>query len=176
MTKKKKLLSFKYIIFLVFCLVLQSLILITPTQAISKEQETVIKTHCDSIKEKLRDIQKEDSKIRVYLGGHYEAILAHFITPLNVRLVENNLSTASLIENQNNFAETKSVFSNDFISYQKSLEELINIDCENNPNDFYSKLEKVRQKRKIMNQDVLKMRNLLSGHIKSVNELMGKVQ
>ena len=125
MIKKKKSISLYYITLLIFCLVLQGSS--SFTSAISKEQESAIKDHCGPIKEKLHEIQKEDSKIRVHLGGHYETILTRFITPLNIRLVENNLSTASLVENQNNFAETKSVFSNDFISYQKSLEELIGI-------------------------------------------------
>ncbi len=174
MIKKKKAISIYYIIFLAFCLVLQG----SPSLAgaISKDQEITIKSHCNSIKEKLHEVQKEDSKIRVHLGSHYEAILTNFITPLNVRLVENNLSNAKFVENQNNFAETKSVFSSDFISYQKSLEELIGMNCEENPEDFYTKLEKVRQKRKIMNQDVLKMRTLISDHIKSVTEIMRKVQ
>lgn len=174
MIKKKKSIFLYYIILLVFCLVLQGSS--NFTSAISKEQETAIKTHCDSIKEKLHEIQKEDSKIRVHLGGHYEAILTRFITPLNIRLVENNLSTASLVENQNNFAETKSVFANDFINYQKNLEELVGMNCKENPEEFYTKLEKVRQKRKIMNQDILKMRSLISSHVKYVNEIMGKVQ
>ncbi len=174
MLKKKKSISLYYIILSVFCLVLQGSSGFV--SALSKDQESAIKNHCSSIKEKLHEIQKEDSKIRVHLGGHYETILTKFITPLNVRLVENNLSTASLVENQNNFAETKAVFSNDFISYQKSLEELINVNCEEYPEEFYTKLEKVRQKRKIMNQDVLKMRGLISSHTKYVNEIMRKVQ
>ncbi len=146
-----------------------------PTWAISKEQESAIKSRCETIKESLKTLQRTDAKTRVYLGGYYEIILSRFITPLNVRLVENNLSNADLVENQNKFVETKTVFANDFIKYQQMLEELVLMDCKNEPETFYEKLVAVRQRRKIMDQDVLKMRSLISEHIKLVFELEGKL-
>ena len=144
-------------------------------QAISPNQSAVIVEHCDTIKDDLKKVQKEDARVRVYLGGYYETILTKFITPLNVRLVENNLSSAGLVENQNNFAGTKTLFANDFIAYQQGLEELVGLDCRQEPEKFYDKLTTVRQKRKIMVQDVLKMRNLISEHVRLVEGLRGKV-
>ena len=144
-------------------------------QAIGPDQSAAIVEHCDTIKDDLKKVQKEDARARVYLGGYYETILTKFITPLNVRLVENNLSSAGLVENQNNFAETKTLFSNDYITYQQGLEELVGMDCKQEPEKFYDKLTKVRQKRKIMVQDVLKMRNLISEHMRLVEGLKGKV-
>ena len=144
-------------------------------QAISPNQGAAIVEHCDTIKDELKKVQKEDARVRVYLGGYYETILTKFITPLNVRLVENNLSSAGLVENQNNFAGTKTLFANDFIAYQQGLEELVGLDCRQEPEKFYDKLTTVRQKRKIMVQDVLKMRNLISEHMRLVEGLRGKV-
>ena len=144
-------------------------------QAISPNQSAAIVEHCDTIKDELKKVQKEDARVRVYLGGYYETILTKFITPLNVRLVENNLSSAGLVENQNNFAGTKTLFANDFIAYQQGLEELVGLDCRQEPEKFYDKLTTVRQKRKIMVQDVLKMRNLISEHVRLVEGLRGKV-
>lgn len=144
-------------------------------QAISPNQGAAIVEHCDTIKDELKKVQKEDARVRVYLGGYYETILTKFITPLNVRLVENNLSSAGLVENQNNFAGTKTLFANDFIAYQQGLEELVGLDCRQEPEKFYDKLTTVRQKRKIMVQDVLKMRNLISEHVRLVEGLRGKV-
>ena len=97
------------------------------------------------------------------------------MTQFNIRLVENNLSTASLIENQNNIAEAKSIFASDFVKYQQTLEELVAINCKTEPETFYEKLDMVRQKRKTMKQDVLKMRELISEHIRLVNGVMGKL-
>ena len=146
-----------------------------PVIAISEEQKAGIKDHCETIRESLKIVQKNDSRARDFLGAHYETILSKYITPLNIKLVENSMSATGLVENQNKVADTKTIFANDFISYQKHLEELIAIDCKNEPDKFYEKLEKVRQKRATMEQDVLKMRNLISEHVKLVNGLKEKM-
>ncbi|MBR3137968.1 hypothetical protein IKG41_01330 [Candidatus Saccharibacteria bacterium] len=155
--------------------VLIAMFISLPALAISETQKNSIIDNCASIKQTLEGIQKTDARARVYLGSYYETILTKFITPLNVRLVENNLSTAELVENQNNFASAKTVFTNDYISYQQNLEELVAIDCKTEPESFYDKLIKVRQKRKIMEQDVLKLRSFLSEHIKLVDGIKGKL-
>ena len=160
-----------YILFLCLICSLVSL----PVSAISESQEKAVAEHCDSIRSVLKSVQKTDARTRVYLGGYYEAILSRFVTPLNVRLVENNLSSAGLVENQNKLVNTRELFISDFISYQQDLEELVSMDCTKEPGNFYNKLEKVRQKRKIVEQDTLKMRSLLSEHVKLVTELEGKV-
>lgn len=146
-----------------------------PALAASEAQEQGVKENCDTIKEVLKNVQKDDARARVYLGAYYEAILSNFITPLNVRLVENNLSEASLVENQNKFAAARSLFVDDYVSYQQRLEELVAMNCKTKPKEFYEKLEKVRQKRKVVEQDALKIRGLTSEHVKLVEQLKGKV-
>lgn len=146
-----------------------------PALAISDVQKTSVADNCSAIKDNLKKVQKLDAKARVFLGGHYEAILNKYLTPLNVRLVENNISNVGLIENQNNFGKTKALFASDFINYQQGLEELIAMDCKNNPEGFYDKLVKVRQKRKVVEQDILKMRQMLSEQANLVKEMRGKV-
>jgi hypothetical protein len=163
----------KKTIFLVCCAVLCCQCL--PVNAISDGQKDVIMEKCNVLQDNLKKVQKEDAKVRVYLGGYYEAILTKFITPLNVRLVENGLSSAGFVENQNRFAEAKTLFANDFVKYQQELEELVGTDCEKKPEEFYDRLVITRKKRKIMMQDVLKMRSLISEHIKLVANLKGKV-
>lgn len=143
--------------------------------AITEKQEKAIIGHCSEIKGQLKTLQKDDARTRVHLGGRYETILTKFMTPLNIRLLENNMSSAELVENQNDFAEAKSLFNNDYINYQQDLEELVSIDCKNEPAAFYEKLDKVRQKRKTVQQDVLKLRNLISKHVRLVTDLRSKV-
>lgn len=146
-----------------------------PCLAISESQEKAIVSKCSEIKEQLKTVQKNDARARVHLGGRYETILTKFMTPLNVRLLENNLSNVELVENQNDFAEAKTLFNSDYINYQQGLEELVSMDCKNEPAAFYEKLDKVRQKRKIVEQDVLKLRNLISKHVRLVTELRSKI-
>ena len=169
---KKKCLSIYCSILLVFC---QVFLFNTQVSAISEVTENSITTRCDSIKNNLKNVQKADAKARVFLGGYYETVLSKFITPLNMRLVENNLSTADLVENQNKFAETKNIFSKDYIKYQQSLEELFAIDCKAAPEDFYNKLTTVRERRKTVEQDTLQIRALLSSHVRLVKNLRTKL-
>ncbi len=161
--------------FLVLTLIVICSLISMPVSAISENQKSVIVDKCDSIKNSLKQVQKDDARVRIALGGRYEAILTNFITPLNVRLVENGLSSADLVENQNDFSDSKALFNNDYIKYQQELEDLIALDCKGKPEDFYNKLEKVRQKRKIIKQDALKIRSLLTRHVNLVTKIEGEV-
>lgn len=159
-------------------LIVQPIIFFQPilsATAISEAQEAIIIKHCDDIKTELRLIQREDAKSRVHLGAYYDQIMSNFVTPLNVKLVENNLSNAGFIDNQNDLAKTKSTFANDFTKYQQMLEELVAIDCKDEPEKFYNELVDVRERRKTMEQDVLKMRRLVSEHIGLVEKVRSKI-
>ncbi|MBQ3293373.1 hypothetical protein IJG93_03710 [Candidatus Saccharibacteria bacterium] len=138
---------------------------------ITAEQKTTIVDHCDAMKDSLKSLQRTDSRARVYLGRYYETILSNFITPLNIRLVENNISNTKLLDNQTNFAARRTNFNDDYISYQQSLEELVNINCKSEPEKFYEKLLVTREKRKIVKKDVSKMRGLTDEQKKLVEEL-----
>ena len=160
---------------LIVCAMVMSLCLVGAAGATTKKQDAAIVDHCDTIRESLKKVQKDDARIRVFLGGRYEMILTKFIVPLNMRLVENSLSNADLVENQNEFAEAKTVFMNDYIGYQQELESLVGMDCKSEPGKFYEQLTKVRQKRKTIRQDTMRIRSLISTHIKLVSQLKGKV-
>lgn len=140
-------------------------------EGISDAQRAVIVDHCDTIKDALKSLQRVDSRSRVYLGRYYEAILTNFITPLNLRLVENNISNSKLLDNQTNFANRRTNFVNDFIVYQQALEDLVRTDCKNEPEKFYEKLVTAREKRKVVNRDVSKLRSYADEQKKLVEEL-----
>ena len=169
--KSMILLAKSMMILMVSMILIATSMISEPSFAITEEQEELISSHCDLIKDSIKTVQRDDSRTRVYLGGYYEAVLSKFVIPFNVKLVEESLSDADFVENQNNLTEMRNTFSNDFINYQKSLEELSMIDCKAQPNEFYDKLTSVRKKRKVVNQDVAKMRSLISEHIKLVKEL-----
>lgn len=138
---------------------------------LTDEQRTTIIDHCDAMKDNVKSLQKVDSRARVYLGRYYETILTNFITPLNLRLVENNISNPALLENQTNFANRRDRFVNDFIVYQQALEELVHVNCKSEPDKFYEKLSVARDKRKIVNRDVVRLREMTDGQVKMVETL-----
>ena len=164
---KKNRFCLYYIIFLMICLVG----VVPGAMAIGEAQEMAIRDHCTAIKDDLKKVQKSDARTRVYLGGKYETILNKYVVPLNLRMVENNLPTTGLIESQNKIASAKTKFTDDYVSYQQKLEELVSMDCKAEPKEFYEKLEKVRQKRKTVEQDVEKLNGMLAEYMNQVSEL-----
>ncbi|MBQ5812189.1 hypothetical protein IIW29_01275, partial [Candidatus Saccharibacteria bacterium] len=123
----------------------------------SEKRETAISDHCEAMREDLKTVQRADARARVYIGGRYETILSKFVMPLNLWLVEKNMSRADLIEGQNKIAEAKTIFTNDYVDYQQGLEQLVAIDCKTEATRFYDKLVRVRQRRRKVEQDMQKM-------------------
>ena len=138
---------------------------------LAAEHRSAVVDHCESIRNDLRNLQRMDSRTRVYLGRYYETILTKFVTPLNLRLVENNLSDVKLIENQTNLATARSNFADDFTKYSQTLEELIGIDCKNEPERFYERLVVTRDRRAKVNKDARKIRELTNEQVTLVKGL-----
>ncbi len=137
----------------------------------TSEQINAIKKNCAIIKDNLKSIQYEDSRVRVHLGRYYDTIQSNFITPLNIALIGNNISNINLIENQTNFVTARSKFASDYIAYQKGLEELVSLDCTVEPVRFYNKLTSVREKRAKVANSTTKLRELTDKQVNLVTKL-----
>lgn len=163
----------KRMIAAIVCLVMATMSL--PAMALSETREAAIVDRCDTIRDDLRSLQRSDSKARVYLGRYYEVILTKFITPLNIRLVENNLLSTGFTNNQNDFNKARTNFVIDYVEYQKGLEELVSIDCKSEPERFYERLVTVREKRAVVAGDVAKLRKLAGTQLELVQALRSKI-
>ena len=134
-----------------------------------------ISMSCASIQTSLKNIQRNDSKTRVILGTNYQTLLSNYISPLNVRLIKNNLPDSTLISIQSEAITSRNSFTNLFVTYSQRLESLISIDCINQPDTFYSELENVRFLRSQLEESVNKVNTALSNHLKTVNQLREKL-
>ena len=173
---KKKLLSLNCIILTLFCQIgLCSFVLISMNSvnvdAISGRQIAAITKNCGAIKQTLQTVRTSDTRARTYLGSYYEKIYSGFIVPLNLRLTRNNTPKSELTDLQVEFSDKRTAFNDDYINYQRSLEELANYDCAAHPSDFYGLLKVVREKRNTMVQDVAKMREIISSYVEQVKGL-----
>lgn len=130
-----------------------------------------ISTNCSSIQSNLKKLQKTDSKTRVTLGASYQNLLSHFITPLNIRLVKNNLPDPLLTKNQSELISFRNDFASLFITYSQRLESLIGLDCKSNPDVFYIELENVRFLRSKLEESTQKINATISTHLKTVEQL-----
>lgn len=145
------------------------------TFSLSENQKNAIIDNCDSIKISLKNIQKKDSYARVYLGGHFETVLSKYFKPLNHRLIENDISNVEIVNEQTNFFNTRTKFSNDFVSYQKTLEDLIGTDCKNSPETFYEKLGVSQTARATVLSDVNELKSIILQNLSSVQLLKEKL-
>ncbi len=135
----------KWLILWIVGMILLTIIFASPVEGLSAEQQGAISQHCSTIKQSLLQLQKNDSRTRTYLGTTYETIANKFIRPLNLRLVNNSRPTIADI--QSDFATGQTRFRDAYTEYMRELEGLIAIDCREHPDEFYTKLATVREKR-----------------------------
>ena len=126
----------------------------TPKAKLTDDQRGEISMSCSSIKSGLKKLQVSDAKIRSLLGANYQTILNSYITPFNLRLVKNNQNLGDLSDLQSNFVLQKNDFNSLYIAYSQQFENLLSIDCQKNPDDFYNQLITTRESRKELNQKV----------------------
>lgn len=145
------------------------------SSALTADQLNTISQGCNTIKSSLTQLQRADSRVRTHLGSSYEKILTNFMRPLNLRIVNNNLSSATLVSIQSDFALYRSNFSSDFITYSQSLENLIATDCQNSPQEFYNRLVTTRKLREVVRRDVESLSNVANTHRSAVLKFEGKL-
>ncbi len=125
-----------------------------PKAKLTDDQRGEISMNCSSIKSSLKKLQVSDAKIRSLLGASYQTMLNSYITPFNLRLVKNNQNLGGLSDLQSNFVLQKNDFNSLYITYSQQFENLLSIDCQKNPDDFYNQLITTRESRKELNQKV----------------------
>lgn len=130
-----------------------------------------LSTGCASIQASLKNLQKSDSKTRVLLGTSYQTLLTNYISPLNIRLIKNNLPDSTLTEIQSDILSSRNNFTNLFVTYSQHLESLIAMDCKNQPDDFYLELESVRFLRNKLESSVANVNNAITVHLKATDQL-----
>ena len=138
---------------------------------LSDKQSANISNSCSTIHQNLKNLQRADARARTYFGSIYETISSKYLKPLNLRIVNNDMSNSTLLKLQSEFAEARTKFSDDYIKYSKSLEELISIDCQVEPKIFYQKLLDTRSKRTTVAKDIRAISNLLSSIVKNTEKL-----
>lgn len=144
---------------------------VVKASALSEEQNGAISQNCATTKQSLKQLQKTDARTRSYLGSAYESILSNYITPLDLRLINTGQPNASLTTLHSSIIDVRKDFVAKYTSYSQSLEELINIDCYNHQEEFYSKLVETREKRAELSAATTNIRNLFSEHLTDVRRL-----
>ncbi|MDO4870501.1 MAG: hypothetical protein Q3996_00160 [Candidatus Saccharibacteria bacterium] len=106
-----------------------------------------VKTNCNQIKIRLRQLQVSDALSRVNYGQIYESINLNVITPSNTRLVTNGIKPVDLIVLSSDYDRNLNQFRRNYLVYEEKLSILVKNDCQSDPRGFYQKLTEVRQLR-----------------------------
>lgn len=163
----------KWILRWAICTLILIALFSTPVEGISELQRGAISQNCATIQQALGQLQKVDSRTRTYLGTTYETIANRFITPLNLRLVKNNLPTLSSIQADFSLEQVK--FRNAYTDYMRELETLIVMDCTTKPDEFYGRLVIVREKRAILRETTVSLANLADQQYAAVEDLRSRL-
>lgn len=137
----------------------------------SDDQLALIQQHCSTVRITLQQLQVADSNTRSYLSGIYLNATNNFLTPLNVRLVRNNITAPNLVDSQAEFVAARDQFSAAYLTYARSLDALLKTDCYNNPEQFMDQLAITRHDRSSVEYHVNRLSSLLSQHKQEVRTL-----
>ncbi len=151
------------------CSIFVALLISTPVEGLSEAERSAISQNCPTIKQTLEQLQKVDSRTRTYLGTTYETIANKFITPLNLRLVNNYRPTLSNI--QSDFMNAQNQFRDAYTEYMRELEGLIATDCQGDPEGFYQRLIATREKRAKLRSRAEDMSKLANEQYKAAMKL-----
>lgn len=130
-----------------------------------------ITQNCASIKQSLSQLQRADSRVRVYLGASYERIATSFINPLATRLARNNLTDSSLHSIQSEFSSAQDAFRFAYTDYMREMDTLIATDCLSRPDEFYEQLVIARARRETLRQSTVKLTTLTNQQLTAVQKL-----
>lgn len=139
---------------------LLTLTVLTPRTTFADTHETLMQNivvNCSSIKVRLQQVRVNDSLTRVNYGQAYESLIKNVMTPANTRLVANLYDASSLVTLTSDFNNNLIKFRTNYQSYKNGVDELINMDCINRPDEFYQKLESIRSKRGQLENDLVDM-------------------
>lgn len=144
---------------------------VSPVSALTDLQLGAISQNCATIKQTLTQLQRADSRTRTYLGATYEVIASKFITPLNLRLINNGRPNTDLFAIQSDFTATQAKFREAYTEYMRELEGMIAVNCQEHPQEFYNHLERTRKKRSELQSATSKLSELAKRQYQAVLEL-----
>lgn len=135
-----------------------------------EQKKDILTQNCDRIKNHLKNLQKNDSRTREYLGKKYEKALSYFIIPLNLSFVKNSVPSADFVELQGEISAKREEFNKSFIEYSQELEGLVGGDCTDG-DSFLKKIEETKLKRKKLAEIVHDLQKMLKDHLSLVQKM-----
>jgi len=150
--------------FLVFSLLSASLVgfglmvkVSAQDEPMTQDQINTVLTNCTSATNTLNQLHASDALLRVNMGQEYESALTKLMTGFNGRIANNGFSNDILKAISSSYSGTLNKFRSDYISYESNLSGAIKTNCLKQPTAFYTAVDKARQSRIKLHDDVIKL-------------------
>ena len=138
------------------------------------QEYTVVERNCKSAQQILQRIQYVDPVSRVNRGTAYNNV-SKLMSSMTSRAAFNAYSLPQLSVETEAVQDLRVEFAKDYTEYEIALRELINYNCAENPQEFYSKLVDVRAKRSIVTlrvKEIDRRLDVFSNNITKLNQLV----
>ncbi len=133
-----------------------------PDAELTPEKIDLIRQRCSSLQFALQQIEKRDAVSRINRGRDYDQMLRQ-VSALNSRFAYNKLSVPDLIQLTNDLQSAVDRFRADYDKYDTDLSDAAKIDCKTKPIDYYTIIQRARDDR-----------TMVGDQVKVVNDLMGQ--
>jgi len=137
-----------------------------PTDA----QIQLVRETCLSLKTTINQLHASDALLRVNMGELYESISIKLMSGFNGRVANNNLNNNSLVTTTNSYNSLLDKFRADYQTYEEQLSSAINIDCNNQPADFYTAVALARTYRDQVHNDILGLNQAIDNYQSNLNQ------
>ncbi len=149
----------------------------TPLEALTNQKLETIKSNCSLSQITLKQIQMSDLATRISRGRDYQDLIK-LMANFNARLALNKINGGNLTAYTADLKDQFNDFQNNFIKYSDQISSMLKLDCEKQPAEFYSQLEKARQLRLSLAEQTAKMSTTLdnyhTGVMKVAKSMKGK--
>lgn len=127
-----------------------------------------ISSNCVAIKSTVNQLHASDALLRVNRGQIYESMASSLMDKFNDRLSNNKLDNKAMTTVTTSYRTALTTFRSDYISYEQKISEALRIDCSTKPVEFYNTLQKARELRGVVHEDVKKLHKLIDDYRSSV--------
>lgn len=135
-----------------------------------------VSTNCPQVKVRLKQVRINDALTRVNQGQFFESIANDLMTPLNVRLVANNYNPIELLSLNKQYDKQLTVFRQQYMTYEEALIDLIQRDYRQQPEQFYYKLQAVRNLRRQLQLTNQALNQLIQQYFNKAKQLYEQTQ
>lgn len=114
---------------------------------LTESQIESIRDRCLASKVALDKLHSTDALLRVTLGQQYENISSRLMAPFNSRIALNSYDGVALARTTVDFNKALDDFRSQYRSYESSVDAALNVDCSEEPVEYYAAIENARERR-----------------------------